>query len=81
MLLLFMMCGSYEWTQTNSLQSVFNEKMLKAESFIDLQSLQAMKTTLRKCLLLNDNEEPIDRISELLPSLQKAKEACEKILK
>lgn len=54
--------------------------MIKAESLIDLYSLRALKNTMIKCLFLNKNEEPVDRIAELLPQLKHAKVYCEKVL-
>lgn len=54
--------------------------MAKAETIVDANSLRALNITLRKCLLLNLNEEPIEQINELLPLLQAAKLNCESIL-
>lgn len=80
-LIMFMVCGSYQWTSTREISSIFEQKMLAAESIIDLISLRALKNTISKCLLLDPSVEPVDRISELLQPLKAAKENCEKILK
>jgi hypothetical protein len=37
--------------------------MAKAETIVDSNSLRALNITLRKCLLLNLNEEPIEQIN------------------
>ena len=58
-LLLFMLSGGYEWTSTIDIDSTFEGRLAMAENLVDLNSLKAMKTVLKRCLLLNQNEEPI----------------------
>ena len=80
-LLLFMICGGYDWGNTLDLGSVIESKFTLAETIIDLNSLKAMKITIKKCLMLNPNEKPVEFISDLLPILITAKTNCETVLR
>jgi hypothetical protein len=75
-----MITGSYEWPNSLSIQSIFDERLGKAELIVDIHSLKIIKQVLKKCLFLNPNEEPLEKIGDLLPLLKPAKDYCEKIL-
>jgi len=48
-----MISGGYDWNSTIDLESSIENKFLLAESIIDLNSLKAIKITIKKCLLMN----------------------------
>ena len=81
MLLLFMLCGGYDWNSTIDFGSIIESKFSLAETIVDLNSLKVMKITIKKCLMLNANEKPVDFISDLLPMLKTAKINCETVLR
>jgi hypothetical protein len=80
-LLLFMICGGYEWGSTIDLGQSIENKFVLAETIVDLNSLKAIKITIKKCLMLNPNEKPVEFISDLLPLLMTARINCEAVLK
>lgn len=52
-LILYMISGGYEWASTLEIQAVFDARMKRAESIFDVQTLKAIQSTLKKCLLLH----------------------------
>ena len=75
-----MITGGYDWNSTIDLGSTIDSKFILAETIVDLNSLKAIKITIKKCLMLNQNEKPAEFISDLLPLLQTAKLNCEAVL-
>jgi hypothetical protein len=75
-----MITGGYDWNSTIDLGSTIDSKFTLAETIVDLNSLKAIKITIKKCLMLNQNEKPVEFISDLLPLLQTAKLNCEAVL-
>eukprot|EP00347_Sterkiella_histriomuscorum_P023951 403332820 len=79
--LLFMLTGGYEWTSTIDLQATFESKMQKAEVIVDSYSLQIFKAILKRCLLIQRQDKPFDKISDILMNLHTAKTNVERILR
>lgn len=79
-LLLFMISGGYDWASTLDLNDSIESKFTFAETLCDLNSLKAIKITIKKCLMLNPADKPVEFISDLLPLLLTAKLNCEKAL-
>ncbi|CDW78805.1 wd40 repeat-containing protein [Stylonychia lemnae] len=80
-ILLFMLTGGYEWQSTIELQATFELKMQKAELIVDLQNLAIFKAILKRCFLIQKNDKPFEKISDILLNLHTARANVEKILR
>lgn len=75
--ILFVLSGKHEWNSTVELQSLFENRMQKAEMILDQSTFKVLKPILSKCLLISKTDVAFDSATEILMSLNPHKDKLE----
>jgi len=75
--ILYVLSGKHEWNSTVELQSLFENRMQKAEMILDQSTIKVLKPILSKCLMISRTDVAYNSASEILMSLYPYKNELE----